>query len=143
MSCPFKRTTTAVREYQVTYSVVIVVRRLRSGYIDQDEPRERQRAAVWGPQTFSHLDERPLYLTDVDGRVDASPDVHEDVCPDHLHVPGEAVHLHLARCHALRLVYQSVETCNFYTKNDKTKNRTKQNNVEHRIIYTMCHRKIS
>ena len=109
----------------------------------QAEQTARQSHSRFWSQKISRLDECPLYLTDVDGRVDASPDVHEDVSPDHLHVPGEAVHLHLARCHALRLVYQSVETCNFYTKNDKTKNRTKQNNVEHRIIYTMCHRKIS
>ena len=49
----------------------------------------------------SRLNECPLDLTDVDGWVDAGSEIHEDVCPHHLHVAGEAVHLHLARSNAL------------------------------------------
>ena len=38
-------------------------------------------------------------LPNVDGRVEALPDVHDDVCPNNMVVPCQCVHLHLAAGH--------------------------------------------
>lgn len=59
---------------------------------------------IWTAVTFaspSHLNVSPLDLADVDSRVDARPDVHEDVRPHYPHVSGQAVDFHLACRNAL------------------------------------------
>lgn len=71
----------------------------------------------------SCLDESSLDLPDVDRRVYARPDVHEDVGPQHLHVSRQAVYLHLAGSNALLGSGESCHTTKTVSKRSRHSTR--------------------
>lgn len=58
-------------------------------------------AGVCTASRSSRLHERALDLSDIDSRINAGPDVHEDIRPQNPDVSSEAIHLHLASGNAL------------------------------------------